>query len=229
MKIDVITIFPELFAPFLEWSMIKKARKIKALNLKIHNLRKWAIDKRGTVDDTPYGGGPGMILRIEPIYKALKNLCHKKGKIILLSPRGKLFDQRMARKLAKFSQLILICGHYEGIDERVRKYLADEEISIGNFVLSGGELPAMVIIDAISRILPGVLEKKGASEIESFSPGLKKLYPQPVNLNFEFSTEYPQYTRPPIFKGWRVPKVLLSGNHKKILEWRAKNVKMKKK
>jgi tRNA (guanine37-N1)-methyltransferase len=257
MKIDIVTLFPELFAPFLEWSMIKKARELKALDLKVHDLRKWAIDERGTVDDHPYGGGPGMILRPEPIYNALRVLSSKfqtpnskqapnsndqnsklskEEKIILLSPKGKTFNQKMAQKLAKLNHLILICGHYEGVDERVRKYMIDEEISIGNYVLSGGELPAMVVTDAVSRLLPGVLEKEGAAEIESFSPGLGKLIRQfgdnQTDIKHQASSikpllEFPHYTRPPIFKGWKVPKILLSGNHQEIAKWRAKKIKTK--
>lgn len=226
MKVDIITLFPEVFAPFLEWSMIKKAREKETLEIEVHNLRKWGIDQRGTVDDRPYGGGPGMILRIEPIYNALKELKKSKTKVILLSPKGKTFNQKMARKLAKTDHLILICGHYEGVDERVRKYLVDEEISIGNYVLSGGEIPAMVLVDAVSRLLPGVLEKEGAAEIESFSPGLRKMVNEKCS-DEQLLIEFPQYTRPPKFKGWKVPKVLLSGDHQKITQWRAKKIKPK--
>ncbi len=231
MKIDIITLFPGLFAPFREWSMIKKAQKQGVLELRIHNLRKWAIDKRGTVDDHPYGGGPGMLLRIEPIYHALQALKtisprqkrRKMGaKVILLSAKGETFNQKMARQLANNKQVILICGHYEGVDERVRKYLIDADVSIGNYVLSGGELAAMVVTDAISRLLPGVLNKAGAHEIESFSPGLKKPRLSPEQL-----LEFPQYTRPPIFKHWSVPKVLRSGNHQAIQKWREKQIKIK--
>ncbi|MBL7078621.1 tRNA (guanosine(37)-N1)-methyltransferase TrmD [Candidatus Shapirobacteria bacterium] len=233
MKIDILTLFPDFLTSFLEWSMIKKAREIKALDLKVHNLRDWGIDERGTVDDTPYGGGPGMILRIEPVYKALLALNPKpqtlNSKTIFLSPRGKVLNQKKAGQLSKKEHLILLCGHYEGIDERIRRHLIDEEISIGNYVLSGGELPAMTLVDAVSRLLPGVLEKEGASEIESFSPGLKKLLNDKYKmLNEQLLLEYPHYTRPPKFKGWKVPPVLLSGNHGKIKEWRAKKVKIKK-
>ena len=239
MKVDVLTLFPELFSPFLDWSMVKKAQEIGALKIKVHNLRNWGIDQRGTVDDRPYGGGPGMILRIEPIYYALqaikkqqtkKNQKGKKQRIILLSAKGKLFSQKIARKLVKTDQLILICGHYEGVDERVRKHLVDEDLSIGRYVLSGGEIPAMVVIDAVSRLLPGVLEKEGASEIESFSPGLKKML-KTTNRSSKITSsdliEFPQYTRPPVFKGWKVPKVLLSGNHRKIVDWRTRKIKLR--
>jgi len=228
LRIDIITLFPELFPPFLEWSMIKKAREIKALELVVHNLRKWGIDKRGTVDDHPYGGGPGMILRPEPIFKAIKATARKKKrKIVLLSPKGKTFTQEKARDFSRLNQLVLICGHYEGVDERVRKYMIDEDISIGNYILSGGELAAMVVTDTTSRLLPGVLEKEGASEIESFSPGLAKLL-RLSSRKAKNLVEFPQYTRPPVFNGWKVPAVLLSGNHQKIAQWRAKKIKKKK-
>ncbi|MBU2592097.1 MAG: tRNA (guanosine(37)-N1)-methyltransferase TrmD [Patescibacteria group bacterium] len=249
MKVDILTLFPELFVPFLEWSMIKKARQIGAVEIKIHSLRKWAIDKRGTVDDHPYGGGPGMILRIEPIFNAIEEIrstpttsegklhprgakTHPGGVVALLSPKGKTFTQKMAGELADLDQVVLICGHYEGVDERVRKHLIDEEISIGDYVLSGGEIPAMTVIDAITRLLPNVLEKEGASEIESFSPGLKKMLIENNDkfkmINEKIMIEFPQYTRPESFQGWKVPKVLLSGNHGKINLWRAKKVKIKK-
>jgi len=228
MKVDIITLFPELFASFLEWSMIKKAREIKALNIKIHNLRRWGIDKRGSVDDHPYGRGDGMILRPEPIFSAIKALKKskvksQKSKVILTDPRGKLFTQKKANLMAKIDHMILICGHYEGVDERIRQHLVDEEISIGNYVLSGGELPAMVIVDSISRLLSGVLKKEGASQIESFSPGLSKM----TGLKSKILTEFPQYTRPPDFIGWKVPEVLVSGNHKEILRWQVKNISSK--
>ena len=228
MKIDIITLFPELFAPFLEWSMIKKAREIKSLQIKVHNLHDWGMDKRGTVDDRPYGGSPGMVLMIEPVYKALRDLKKKNSQVILLSAKGKTFNQKTAQNLSLEKHLIFLCGHYEGVDERIRKHLIDKDISIGNYVLSGGEIPAMTVVDSISRLLPKVLQKEGASEIESFSPGLKKLLrkikrPQPSKK--EFLIEFPHYTRPENFKGWKVPKVLLSGNHKEIETWRAEKIK----
>jgi tRNA (guanine37-N1)-methyltransferase len=175
------------------------------------------VDKHGTVDDRPYGGGPGMVLMIEPIYRAINELKSKtkneKLKIILLTPQGKVFNQKMAKRLSGLDHLILICGHYEGVDERVRKHLVDEEISIGDYVLTGGELPAMVIVDTVVRLIPGVLEKPEAVQLESFSQ---------INNKSPILLEYPQYTRPANFKGWKVPKVLLSGNHQKIKEWREK-------
>jgi len=234
MEINIITLFPELFDKFQDWSMIRKAREIEALKIEIHDLRNWAIDERGTVDSRPYGGGPGMILRPEPIFNAINSLAasHKNlaPKKILLSAKGETFNQQMAEDLSQLDEIILICGHYEGVDERIRQYLVDEEISIGNYVLSGGELPAMVITDAVSRLLPQVLEKEGAAEIESFSPGLKNLSDkhQPLAANHEHLIEFPQYTRPENFQGWQVPDILLSGNHQKIEKWRAKQIKQKK-
>ena len=231
MKVNIITLFPDLFSPFIKWSMIKKARKINALDLSIHDLRKWAIDKRGTVDDRPYGGGPGMILRPEPVFKAITALKKKNpnSKVVLTDPRGKTFDQKKALAFSKGENLIIICGHYEGVDERIRKYMIDEEVSIGNFVLSGGELASMIIIDAVSRLLPGVLEKKGADEIETFSPGLNKLIEKSERNDFSGKKllEFPQYTRPTNFKGWKVPKVLSSGNHQDILKWQTDKIKTK--
>jgi len=210
MKIDILTLFPEMFKGPFEESIVKRAQEKGLVKIKIHNLRNWAIDKRGSVDDKPYGGGVGMALRVEPIHEALQSLKSKvknlKSKVILLDPAGKPFNQKKALELSKLNRLILICGHYEGVDERVREYLVDEEISIGDYILTGGELPAMVVIDTIVRLIPGVLKKPDATKSESFSPLL----------------EYPQYTRPENFRGWKVPGVLLSGNHKKIEEWREK-------
>lgn len=252
MQIDILTLFPELFGPFLEWSMVKKAREIGVVKIQIHNLRKWAVDKRGSVDDHPYGGGPGMILRIEPVFNALKALKKIKAKneegetadslpespghsgsvVALLSPKGKMFDQKKAEKLSKIDQLILICGHYEGVDQRIRDHLVDQEISVGNYVLSGGEIPAMTVTDTITRLLPNVLKKKGAAEIESFSSGLEKMITKNNGKSKmkseKIMLEFPHYTRPETFKGWRVPKVLLSGNHGKVEKWRAGKIKTKK-
>ncbi len=234
MTIKIITLFPELFEEFANWSMIRKAREIEALKIEIHDLRNWAIDERGTVDSRPYGGGPGMILRPEPIYNAINSLTtshqHQAPKKILFSAKGDTFNQKTAIKLSKLSEIILICGHYEGVDDRVRQHMVDQEISIGNYVLSGGELPAMVVTDAISRLLPQVLEKEGAAEVESFSPGLKKLTDkhQPLAANHEHLIEFPQYTRPENFQGWKVPDILLSGDHQKIAQWRAEKIKSKK-
>lgn len=206
MKIDIITLFPKMFKGPFDESIIKRAQEKSLVEINVHDLRKWGLEKRKTVDDRPYGGGVGMVLMVEPIYKTLKELKTKNSKVILLSPQGKTFNQKSAEKLAKSEHLILVAGHYEGFDERIREHLIDEEISIGNYVLTGGELPAMVIIDSIVRLIPGVLEKEEAVHFESFS--------------LENVLEYPQYTRPADFKGWKVPEILLSGNHQQIKKWR---------
>ena len=212
MNIDILTLFPEMFqGPFAE-SIIKRAQNKGLVEIKIHDLRKWAKDKHQTVDDRPFGGGVGMILMIEPIDKALKELRKKDTKVILLTPQGKVFNQKMAKKLAREKHLLFICGHYEGVDERIREHLVDEEISIGDYVLTGGELPSMIVIDTLIRLIPGVLEKKEAIEEESFSSK---------------TLEYPQYTRPAVFKGWSVPEVLLSGHHQQIKAWRQQKAKEK--
>jgi len=207
MKIDILTLFPKMFKGPFDESIIKRAQKKGLIEIQTHDLRKWTKDKRKTVDDRPFGGGVGMILMVEPIYKALRDLKNKNSKVILMDPRGRTFNQKIAGNLAKEKHLIFICGHYEGVDERVKKHLVDEEISIGDYVLTGGELPAMIIIDTLIRQIPGVLIKPEASSKESFSENL---------------LEYPQYTRPANFKGWKIPEVLLSGNHKKIDKWRQK-------
>jgi len=252
MKIDILTLFPEMFKGPFDESILRRAQdksfggaqdksfggaqdkssggaqdkssegakssdrdQNKGLvEIKILNLRKWAIDKRGTVDDRPYGGGVGMVMMVEPIAKAIEEIKSQKSKVILLSPRGKVWNQKMAQEYAKLEHLILICGHYEGVDERVKEFI-DEEISIGDFVLTGGEIPAMVLVDCIVRLIPGVLEKPEAVENESFSPNS-----QPPITNHLL--EYPQYTRPENFRGLKVPEILLSGNHKKISQWRQK-------
>lgn len=211
MKIDILTLFPKMFKGPFDESIVKRAINKKLVKIEIHNLRKWTKDKRKTVDDRPYSGGPGMILMVDPVYQALKELKTKsKTKTILLTPQGKVFNQKMAQNLSQLDHLILICGHYEGVDERIRKYLVDSEISIGDYVLTGGEIPAMAVVDSLVRLIPGVLEKKEALKAESFSSSKAS---SPV-------LEYPQYTRPANFKDWKVPQVLLSGDHKKIEEWR---------
>jgi len=228
MKIDILTLFPEMFKGPFEESIVKRAQEKGLVKIKIHNLRNWAIDKRGSVDDKPYGGGVGIVVKVEHIHEALQSLKSKvknlKSKVILLDPAGKPFNQKKALELSKLNRLILICGHYEGVDERVREYLVDEEISIGDYILTGGELPAMVVIDTIVRLIPGVLKKPDAIKSESFSK-LEIGNKQSLllrNWKLETSLEYPQYTRPENFRGWKVPGVLLSGNHKKIEEWREK-------
>lgn len=208
MKIDILTLFPEMFdGPFKE-SIIKIAQEKNLVEINIHNLRDWSKGKHNQVDDKPYGGGKGMVLMIEPIYDALKDLKTKESKVILLTPQGQLFNQQKARKLSKLKHLILIAGHYEGVDERVRLHLIDEEISIGDYVLTGGELPAMVVAETVARLIPGVLEEEATDEDSFFEVDGKKLL------------EYPQFTRPADFKGWKVDDILMSGDHKKIKKWR---------
>lgn len=219
MKFDIITIFPEIFKSYFSESIIKRAQEKKLVKIQVHNLRDYTTDKHKTVDDSPYGGGPGMVMKIEPIYKAVQfsksKVKSQKSKIILFSPKGKKFNQTMAKKFSRLDRLIMICGRYEGVDERVVKYIADEEISVGDYVLTGGEIPAMIVVDAITRLIPGVIAKESLKE-ESFSFKKEKL------LRGE-KYEYPQYTRPEKFGKWSVPKILLSGNHKKIEEWRRKH------
>lgn len=205
MKIDVLTLFPDMFKPVLSESILKRAQEKGLVEINLHYLRKWAEDKRGTVDDRPFGGGPGMVLKPEPIYKALQELRGKDSFVILMGPQGEKLNQQLANQLAGKSHLIIISGHYEGVDERVRENLIDMEISIGDYILTCGELPAMVLIDCVVRLIPGVLGNEYANEFESFQ---------------NYLLEYPHYTRPAEFMGWRVPDVLLSGDHKKIERWR---------
>jgi len=217
LTFDVITIFPEIFNSYLKESLIARAQKKKLIKINVHNLRKWTTDRHKTVDDRPYGGGLGMVLKVEPISKAIKEVKkRKKVKIVLFTPRGKKFNQKIAYHFSKLNQLILICGRYEGADERVAKYIADMELSIGPYDLMGGELPAMVVIETVARLIPGVL-------------GKTQLLKERITKEKGF-IEYPQYTRPEIFspkKGvyWKVPKVLLSGHHKEIEKWRQKYIK----
>jgi tRNA (guanine37-N1)-methyltransferase len=228
MKFDIITIFPKIFDSYFSESIIKRAQKNGAIKINIHNLRDHTTNKHKTVDDTPYGGGAGMVLKVEPIYKAVQNVLNvqavlnnsigklnkRSGRInrtirtILFSAKGKQFTQKDAQRLSKYDQLILICGRYEGVDERVAENIADEEISVGNFVLTGGEIPAMIVIDSITRLLPGVLGNKQSSKDESHRE--------------EGYLEYPQYTKPENFNKWKVPSILLSGNHGEIEKWRKK-------
>src|SRR3989339_866253 len=207
MKIDILTLFPKMFeGPFNE-SIIKRAQDKSLIEIMIHDLRKWGLDDRRTVDDRPYGGGPGMIMRVDVVDSALKELKTKNSKVILLDATGEKFTQQKTVELSKLEHLILIAGHYEGVDHRVHEHLVDEVISIGDYVLTGGEIPTMVIIDSIVRLIPGVLEKPEAIINESFTENL---------------LEGPQYTRPEVFEGKKVPKVLLSGNHGEIAKWRSK-------
>lgn len=206
MRFDLLTIFPGMFDAYLNESILKRAQKNKKVSFRFHDLRDFTADKHRTVDDRPYGGGVGMVMKVEPIYRALKALPKsKKRRVLLMSAKGKTFTQQMANELTSYNQLIIICPRYEGVDERVLDYV-DEEISIGSYVLTGGELPAMVVIDAVTRLLPGVLGKDESSVDESHSePGI---------------LEYPQYTRPEVFMKKKVPKELLSGDHKNIAKWR---------
>jgi len=205
MKIDVLTLFPAMFAGPLDESIIKRARQKGFLDLKIHDLRIWTHDRHRTVDDRPFGGGPGMLLKPEPLFEAVESLKREKTRVILFSPAGRKFDQAIARELAQQEDLLLVTGHYEGFDERVREALVDDELSIGDYVLTNGALPAMIVVDAVTRLLPGVLGDDESSHDESFSHGL---------------LEYPQYTRPAEFRGMKVPEILLSGNHAEIEKWR---------
>lgn len=198
-----------MFVGPFEESILKRAQEKGLVEINIHDLRQWAKDERGTVDDKPYGGGPGMILMVEPIYKAIEALKKPNSRVILLTPQGKKFDQKKAQGLSKLDRLVLIAGHYEGFDERIR-HLADEEVSIGDYVLTGGELPAMVVVDVVVRLIPGVLGKEESLAEESFTSDL---------------LEYPQYTRPEEFRGLKVPEILLSGNHAQIAKWRKEQAK----
>ena len=229
IRYDVITIFPEMFSSYLKESLISRAQQKKFIKVNLHNLRKWTNDNHQTVDDRPFGGGLGMVLKVEPIYKAVKSVKlkvkSKKTKIILFTPRGKKFNQQMAHKLSKLDQIIFICGRYEGVDERVAQKIADMEISIGDYDLMGGELPAMIAIETISRLVPGVL-------------GKPQLLKERISKTGGF-LEYAQYTRPEVFKvktrlrrggygeaRWKVPSVLLSGNHKNIDDWKKSHGKV---
>ena len=208
MRLDIISIFPGMFSAVLDESIIKRAQAKGKVKIFIHDLRDYTLDKHRKVDDRPFGGGSGMVLQVEPIFRVLQVIKKKikgKSKVILLCPQGKNYNQSYAKKLSKCANLIFICGHYEGIDERVRLYLVDEEISIGDYVLTGGELAAMVVVESIVRLIPGVLGDKNSLNFESFEGNL---------------LEYPQYSRPAQFKKWSVPRVLVSGAHAKIEAWR---------
>jgi len=206
MHFDIFTLFPDMFqGPFSE-SILKRAQERGLLSIALHNIRDAATDKHHVVDDYPYGGGAGMVMKPDPIFAAVEAV-YQSGPIILLTPQGRLFTQQVARELSRLERLTLICGHYEGVDERVRQHLVSDELSIGDFVLTGGELAAMMVVDATSRLIPGVLNSEESTLEESHSAGL---------------LEYPHYTRPPDFRGWRVPDVLLSGNHAEIAKWRRK-------
>ena len=222
MRIDILTLFPEVCRAPLSESIMKRAQESGALDLTIHNLRDWTTDKHHVVDDAPFGGGQGMVMKAEPIFRAVEELCEGEGKtsnvqrptsnvelqrpkVVLMSPTGRRFGQQMAKELSGESHLIIICGHYEGVDHRVIEHLVDLEISIGDYVLTNGAIAAVVVVDAVVRLLPGVLGDEQSAVDDSFSAGL---------------LEGPQYTRPAEFRGWKVPEVLLSGNHAAIAAWR---------
>ncbi len=210
MRIDILTLFPEICRAPLSESMMKRAQAGGALQLGIHNLRDWTTDKHRMADDSPFGGGPGMVMKPEPIFAAVEELREKSGgaskaRVVLMTPGGRRFDQPMAAELSRESHLIIVCGHYEGIDHRVAEHLVDLELSIGDYILTNGAIAAVVVVDAITRLLPGVLGHEGSAADDSFSTGL---------------LEGPQYTRPADFRGWRVPDILLSGNHAEIAAWR---------
>jgi len=208
MIIEIVTLFPAMVEQCASHSIIGRARESGALQLHVVDLRDYTHDRHRTADDAPYGGGAGMVMKVEPLDEAIAGLRRNAQgtvRVILMSPQGRRLDQRVVEELARESHLALICGHYEGVDERVREHLVDDEISIGDYVLTGGELPALVLVDAVARLIPGVLGKAESAEEESFRDGL---------------LEYPQYTRPEEYRGWRVPEVLLSGHHAMIARWR---------
>lgn len=214
MRIDILTLFPEMFDSILNTAIFKRAGERDLLEIVVRNIRDYTHDKHRTVDDYPYGGGAGMVLKPEPVFEAVESVLDETGKrvhnkedvqIILLTPQGRKFSQKIAEELSQHNHLILICGHYEGIDERVREYLVNDEISIGDYVLSGGETAAMVVADAVIRLVPDVLGSAESHVEESYNSSL---------------LEYPQYTRPPDYRGWEVPEILLSGNHGEIAKWR---------
>ncbi len=207
LRFDVFTLFPEVFTPYLQTSILQRAQENRLVEVELHNIRDWTTDRHHVCDDMPYGGGGGMVMKPEPIFTAIESVLGAPPScpVILLSPQGRVFTQKLAQEYAQQSHLALLCGRYEGIDERVIEHLVTEEISIGDYVLSGGELPALVLIDAITRLIPGALGDPEGAWDDSHAMGL---------------LEYPQYTRPPEFRGWRVPDILLSGDHARIAEWR---------
>jgi tRNA (guanine37-N1)-methyltransferase len=210
LLIDVITIFPGMLKGFLDESMLKRAVDKEAVRFRTVDLRLFTEDAHRTTDDRPYGGGPGMVMKPEPLFKAVESVADKGTRVVLMTPAGRPFSQAMAQELARERHLVFICGHYEGVDERISEQLVDDEISIGDYVLTNGVLPAAVVIDAIVRLLPGVVGGEGATEQESFTTGM---------------LEYPHYTRPPEYRGMKVPEVLMSGNHAEIARWRAEKAK----
>lgn len=213
MQFEVFTLLPEVFVPYLESSILQRARQRGLIDVRVHNIRDYTHDKHHVTDDTPYGGGGGMVMKPEPVFEAVETVLGPASPptqppvvpIILLTPQGRVFNQRVAEELARYEKIALLCGRYEGVDERIRQHLVTDEISVGDYVLTGGELPALMVIDAVSRLLPGVLGDPTGAQDDSHSMGL---------------LEYPHYTRPPEFRGWKVPDILLSGDHAKIDKWR---------
>lgn len=215
MQFEVFTLLPEVFPPYLESSILLRARQRGLVDVRVHNIRDYTHDKHHTTDDTPYGGGGGMVMKPEPVFEAVESVLGSAARsdqaqpllipVILLTPQGRVFTQRVAEQYSRHERIALLCGRYEGVDERIREHLVTDEISVGDYVLTGGELPALIVIDAISRLIPGVLGDPTGAEDDSHSMGL---------------LEYPHYTRPPEFRGWQVPDVLLSGDHGKIEKWR---------
>lgn len=213
MIFDIVTIFPNIVEEYINTGIVSNAVEKDIIKINVHDLRKWTTDRHKTVDDTPYGGGPGMIMKIEPIYEAIQELKKENTIVAITTPKGKLIEQKDFEDFStqKNLHMIILCGRYEGFDQRIHDNLVDYEFSIGNYILSGGELPALILVDGITRLIPGVLGNEQSSKDESFKDG---------------KLEYPQYTKPEEFKGWKVPKVLLSGNHKEIEKYRQKNQKM---
>ena len=207
MRFDIFSLFPSIFSSYFEASILQKAIEKDLIDIKIHNIRDWTFDKHHVTDDSPYGGGGGMVMKAEPIFTAMEDVLGKPPEcpVILMSPQGRVFDYRVAMELASLPRIAILCGRYEGVDERVREHLITDQISIGDFVVTGGELPAMMVIDAVSRFIPGVLGDPTGAQDDSFSYGL---------------LEYPHYTRPEEFRGWRVPEVLMNGHHANIETWR---------
>ena len=212
MRIDVITIFPGMLKGFLEESMLKRASAMGAVDFRVIDLRDFTTDVHRTTDDRPFGGGPGMVMKPEPLFDAVESVASSEARVVLMTPQGRVFNQSVATELAAEQHLIFVCGHYEGVDERVRERLVTDEISVGDYILTNGALPAAVISDAVVRLLPGVLGGEGATEDESFSDGL---------------LEYPQYTRPAVFREMGVPDILRSGNHELIAEWRQEQAEVR--
>lgn len=217
MKFEIISIFPELFHSYFETSILGRASKKGLIQYTFHNLRDYTKDKHRTVDDTPYGGGSGMVMKVEPIYENVQSILDKEDvstRIILLSAKGKMFTQEDALRLSHYERIVLICGRYEGVDERVNQYICDEELSVGPYVLTGGELPAMIVSDAVTRLLPGVLGNPTSLQEESQGE--------------MYEASYPQYTKPETFRDWSVPRTLLEGNHSEIEKWRKTNARLQK-